>query len=129
MSQKLPFQQKKKFRSANFKLNIDHNLSFKDNSEDDASFENNNKDAKITQTKFLTAQEILGEGQLAYWTDFHFYKSTEIHDDVEALQTKFRRVNKIKNCLVIEPVGLFLQLIDSSQDPRSLQEYQAGDLM
>lgn len=41
---------------------------------------------------------------------------------------KFKRVNKIKSCLVIEPVGLFLQLIDSSQDPRSLQEYQAGEL-
>ena len=48
-----------------------------------------------------------------------------MHENLEELQQKYKRQTKCKNCLVLEPVGLLLNLIDPTSEAMSLFEGQS----
>ena len=58
----------------------------------------------------------------AYWTNFDYYQKEGLHANLPELQKKFARATKVKNSLVIEPMGLFLHLMNPYKDELSLRD-------
>lgn len=71
--------------------------------------------------KYLIQKEILGEGVKVYWADLSLF-GHERDEAFKQQQMQYRRTSNSKNCLVIEPIGTFFQLVNPN-----VNSYVFGD--
>jgi len=94
-------------RNPNFGPNLLEKTSFQAKGEaDDSSsmFSLQNTAGNHGKILYLTHDKIIGDTNQVYWTDLQYYQY-EREESFYSLQENFKRKCKIKNCLIIEPVG------------------------